>query len=87
MSYQSYGLSVLTYANGFTFWHYASPDTPAAVTASGYFNPACDMLRAGDMIVASLGTGDAVRSGFLSVIESRHDGVTIVETVPPGGSL
>ncbi len=87
MSYQSQGLSVLAYANGFTFWHYASPDDPVAVTAAGYFDPAGDMLRPGDMIAASLGGPGAQRTGFLAVAESAHGGVAVTDVVPLTGSV
>lgn len=44
-------LSVLSYANGFTLWHYKSAtDTLAQVSASGYFNSAGDMLMRNDLI-------------------------------------
>lgn len=44
-------LSVVSYANGFSVWHYLSTeDTVANMLADGYFNEAKDMLRAGDMM-------------------------------------
>lgn len=56
MAFQSKDLSVLAYANGFTLWHYATPDTAAEVTAGNYFDVAADMMRVGDMIIANLDT-------------------------------
>jgi hypothetical protein len=44
-------LSVLSYANGFTLWHYKSAtDTLAQISASGYFNSAGDLLMRNDLI-------------------------------------
>jgi len=56
MSCRLNNLSVLAYANGFTLWHYTTADSPAALTAAGYFDPAQDMLRQGDMILAHVNT-------------------------------
>lgn len=45
-------LSVLAYANNFTLWHYvSSTDKLDELLAPGYFNPATDMLRHGDMVI------------------------------------
>ena len=40
MAYAPKNLSALAYANGFTLWHYKTPDQPAEVDTSGYFNDA-----------------------------------------------
>ena len=40
MAYDSNNLSALTYANGFTLWHYKTPDAAAVVDSTGYFNEA-----------------------------------------------
>lgn len=51
MPFQFRDLSVLSYANGFTLWHYKSAsDTLAQVSASGYFNSAGDMLLRNDLL-------------------------------------
>lgn len=55
-------LSILAYANGFTLWHYRTQDAAAALLTRetgdpdyiGYFAPACDLLRRGDLILVSL---------------------------------
>ncbi len=50
-------LSVLSYAQGFTLWHYrANGSDPAAlreITDDEFFNPAADLLNQGDMIHVS----------------------------------
>lgn len=50
-------LSVLAYANGFTFWHYRTGDPSAALAETGYFAAAADMLRPGDMLLANTADG------------------------------
>ena len=67
MSYLSRDLSVLAYANGFTLWHYSTPDAHTAVRATGYFNAASHMLRLGDMILANTGVGATPVSGIFLV--------------------
>jgi hypothetical protein len=55
-------LSILAYANGFTLWHYRTGDAAVSLFERetgdpdyvGYFAPACDLLRRGDLILVSL---------------------------------
>lgn len=77
MAFAAKGLSVLAYANGFTLWHYATADAAAVVDTAGYFNPAADMLRVGDMMFANLGLGGTPQSGLL-VVSSNAGGVVDV---------
>ena len=67
MAFVQKNLSVLAYANGFTLWHYTTPDAPAAVDTTGYFNAAADMLRAGDMILGNTATGGTPVHGIFAV--------------------
>ena len=86
MAYDSHNLSALSYANGFTLWHYRTNDKPDLVLSSecgnpdctGYFSPACDLLRRGDQITVSFGGGpepdlmtlivtEAVPCGYVTV--------------------
>jgi hypothetical protein len=85
MAYKSSDLSVIAYANGFTLWHYTTPDTAAAVDTSGYFDDAADMLRVGDMILANTGSGGALVSGILHV-SSNTGGVVDVDDLTQVGS-
>ncbi len=66
MAYLSKNLSVLAYANGFTLWHYTTPDAAAAVDTAGYFNSASEMLRVGDMILANVETEGTMKAGGVS---------------------
>ncbi len=57
MAFAARNLSVLSYANGFTLWHYTTTDNNTVVTTAAYFNTASDMLRKGDLIIANVDTG------------------------------
>ena len=58
MAFDSAELSVLAYANGFTLWHYRTPDREADLlgdgAGDGYFAGANELLRPGDQIIANL---------------------------------
>jgi len=66
MAYDPNNLSALSYANGFTFWHYKTDDDGSDVAAVGYFKDAAAMLRRGDFICVNAAT----RSGLLLVESS-----------------
>lgn len=74
MAYVAKNLSVLAYANGFTLWHYTTPDTANTVDTAGYFNAAADMIRVGDIILANTETGGAAKAGLL-LVSSNAAGV------------
>jgi hypothetical protein len=77
MAYAPKNLSALAYANGFTLWHYKTPDPALQVDTAGYFNSAATMLRAGDFIMANTNTGGTVQSGMFIV---RSNTGTVVDT-------
>jgi hypothetical protein len=74
MAFGTRNLSVLAYANGFTLWHYVSPDKMAAIREPGYFNEA-EYLRKGDMVLVN--SGDVSGTLVVSQVEGR------IETQPP----
>lgn len=80
MAFQPRNLSVLAYANGFTLWHYTTDDEAANLGKAGYFDPAAEMLRAGDVMVANAGgesrgvPSDVV---ILAISDSRESGVAV----------
>ena len=53
-------LSVLSYAQGFTQWHYRTDGQGRRVLTDGYFQPAEDMAVPGDMILVSAPDGGAM---------------------------
>ncbi len=75
MAYQPSDLSVLAYANNFTLWHY--PTTDNAVTTTGYFNAAADMLRVNDLIIANVDTDGTPDTTFYVVTANTGTSVTI----------
>ena len=84
MAYLSKDLSVLAYANGFTLWHYATADTAATVDTSGYFNPAADMLRSGDIIIANLETAGPQKAGLFFVRQAASGAVDVADMTQVG---
>lgn len=86
MPYQPQDLSALSYANGFTLWHYRTSDPAAEVDTAGYFTGAVRMLRVGDFILCNSGLDSAPASGVLIV--AANDGVTVdVTNLSPLGVL
>ena len=76
MAFAVRNLSVLSYAQGFTLWHYRAGGARLDdVASSGFFNAAADMLAIGDMLMVSgsdggqilcvADTGQAVRTAAL----------------------
>ena len=80
MAYDSNNLSALTYANGFTLWHYKTPDTAIDVDSAGYFNPAAGMLRVGDFIFANASITGTMESGVF-IVGSNTGGVVDVSDI------
>jgi len=75
MGYDPNNMSALTYANGFTLWHYKTPDPASDLVASGYFNEASSMFRTGDFIMANTSVNTAIASGVLIV--KSNDGTAV----------
>ncbi len=67
MAYAKENLSVLAYANGFTLWHYTTPDAAGDVDTAGYFDDAAGMVHAGDMVLANTETGGTAKAGLFLV--------------------
>lgn len=76
MSFAIRNLSVLSYAQGFTLWHYkAGAARISEVSSDGFFDHAADMIAAGDMMMISAAdggrillvaaSGETVRTGAL----------------------
>lgn len=75
MAFASSNLSVLAYANNFTLWHYTTADT--AVSGSGYFAGAADMLRVNDLIITNIDTADTPETMFYIVTANTGANVTV----------
>ena len=63
--YDPSNLTRLNYANGWTLWHYTTPDSLAAVVAPSYFDLAADFVRKGDFIEFTAQTRGAIVGGRL----------------------
>ena len=85
MAYDASNLSALTYANGFSLWHYKTPDPAADVDNAGYFNEAASMLRVGDFIFANAEIGAEVESGVF-IVASNSGGVVDVADITGFGT-
>lgn len=81
MAFLARNLSVIGYANGFTLWHYTTPDPSAAVDSSGYFSAAADMLRVGDFIFANCATGGSPQHGIFVVRQNDGGDVDLADLV------
>ena len=86
MAYTSKHLSVLAYANGFTLGHYGTTDNAVDVDTTGYFNPAADMLRVGDMIIGNVDTAASAQAGIF-VVRSNTGGVVNVSDLAAFGAV
>jgi len=63
MAFMNKNMSVIAYANGFTWWHYVSEnETIADITADNFFNNVKTLINNGDIIIinATDGTCQAV---------------------------
>lgn len=86
MAFLSKDLSVLAYANGFTLWHYTTPDIATDVDSAGYFNTAADMVRIGDMVMANTDTDGTPSSGFYLVNANAAGVVDVADMTAVGAA-
>lgn len=77
--FKARNLRVLAYANGFTLWHYITPDLADDIDASGYFADARDMLRVGDLITINVDRGGEMKTLLRCVSSSGASGITIAK--------
>jgi len=77
--FQPSDLSVLAYANNFTFWHYTTSDAFLSEVLEGnYFGRANDMLRANDLIICNTDTDGEPETNFL-IVASNEEGIIRVK--------
>ena len=86
MAYSSSGLSAISYANGFTLWHYRTNDIVAEVDNAGYFNTASKMLRPGDFMLVNAGINNAPMHGIVVVL-TNENGVVDLSNVTQFGAI
>ena len=68
---------VMHYNADFTVWSYSTTDAPAVFTAPGYFNEAWDMLRDGDLVVASWRDGEMLGGGTYAIAQVGKNVATV----------
>lgn len=81
MAYKPTNLSTLAYANGFTMWHYITDDTKLELASEGYFDRACDMLRAGDMLYVNF--MDFGPAATIVMVKSTNNGRVTIGNLTP----
>jgi hypothetical protein len=84
MSFKAENLSVLSYANGFTLWHYRSEDTFEMIDDAGYFNDAASHLRKGDFLFVNAGLNTIEGHGILIVTDNDGQLVDVSNNTPLG---
>jgi hypothetical protein len=84
MAYQAQQLSALSYANGFTLWHYRTVDPAAEIDTAGYFDQAVRMLRVGDFILANTASDSTPASGIFVVTANNGRMVDVANLSPLG---
>jgi hypothetical protein len=84
MAYAPENLSVLSYANGFTLWHYRTEDAATVVDTAGYFDIAAKMLRVGDFIMLNAGLGTTPTHGMMVVVGNSGGSVDLSNMVQFG---
>ena len=61
MAVKEIDMSVIAFANGFTLWHYKTPDAFEEVLEPGYFKPLAKVISAGDIIIVTTKDGSNIR--------------------------
>ncbi|MCB1968785.1 MAG: hypothetical protein H6851_08875 [Geminicoccaceae bacterium] len=86
MTCEPKALSALSYTNGFTLWHYRTPDGMTQVDDAGYFNTAASMLRTGDFIFVNANVNTAPSHGMVVVVANDNASVDVSDIVAFGST-
>ncbi|WP_341914548.1 hypothetical protein [Ferrovibrio terrae] len=86
MALNTKNFAALSYANGYTHWHYATPDTAATVDTTGYFNLVASMVNVGDRITANVGIGGTPAYGEFVVLSNTGGVVDVGDMTAMGGT-
>lgn len=82
MAFRAQDLSVISYANGFTLFHYRTGDPANEVDDAGYFDEASSMLRVGDFILVNAGIGGIPGHGVMVVMTSGNGTADVSNLLP-----
>jgi len=68
-----------------SFFMHATTAAAAAVTAAGYFNPAREKVKVGDIVIASCGLGGTATTNVLrfATVPAAPGNITVVSGVTP----
>lgn len=77
MAFKPSDLSVLSYANNFTLWHYTTIDGADAVEGESYFDKGADMMRVKDLIIMNIDTDGTPVTAFYVVTGNDGTHVTV----------
>ena len=83
----SAGLSAISYANGFTLWHYRTSDSSDEVLSPGYFDTVAKMLRVGDFMFVNAHVDGPNRSHGVLVVLGNDAARVSVNCVTGFGSV
>ena len=74
MAFNNTNFKVLAYANSFTLRTYKTPDSVETMDETGYWNSTFDMVREGDMILATTTEKDGSEFGSIWMIDEHVAG-------------
>ena len=78
MAFDSENISALSYANGFTLWHYRTNDAATLIDNTGYFDEAARLIRVGDFILLNCKIDSTPENGV--VVVSANTGTSVNTT-------
>lgn len=84
MTFKLKDLSVLAYANGFSLWHYRTADPAADVDTADYFAQAADMMRVGDIVIAT--TDDGAKASLLRIASNAAGSIDCADLLAIGAT-
>lgn len=87
MAFLLKNMSVIGYANGFTLWHYRTPDVASDLIAAGYFDPAAEMLHVGDIVLTNAGADSPAPETGLLAVAAVANGGAFVASLPAFDAL
>lgn len=82
MTFKLKDLSVLAYANGFSLWHYRTADPAADVDTADYFAAAADMMRIGDLVIAT--TDGGAKASLLRIASNAGGSIDCADLLAIG---
>lgn len=82
MAFDPFNLSAVSYANGFSLWHYKTSDTWAEILRPNYFDQ-FPHLCVGDLVVVNAAIHMRTMTGVLVVVSVMPRDIVVGELVAP----